>query len=494
MSRKITIEPVTRVEGHGKITIKLDDADRVIQTRLHIVEFRGFERFVQGRFYWEAPVLVQRLCGICPVSHHLAASKAMDHVIGVPSDQITGTADRMRRLMHYGQIFQSHVVHFFYLACPDLLFGVNLGIGSDPKTRNIAGVIEAFPEIAKKAVLMRKFGQEVVRLTAGKRIHGTGSVPGGINKHLTREEGDSLLKGTPEFNAETMVSWASEGLALFKDYHRKNLEFIDRFAAFPSNYMSLVREDGAMDLYHGVLRAIDHEGQKIFDQVDYQEYADHIAEEVETWTYMKFPYFRALGREKGWYRVGPLARLNTCDFITTPLAQKEFEEYRTYFHGKITHSTMHTHWARLIEALHAAEVIRDLLKDPNLYSGELVKSGRHVGKGVGVIEAPRGTLFHQYSVNDEDLITKCTLLVSTTSNNEGMNRSVGWVADQMISGKRDIPEGVLNQVEVALRAYDPCLSCATHAVGQMPLELILFDSQDQVLARATKNADTGVLI
>lgn len=488
MKRKITIEPVTRVEGHGKITIKLDENDQVTQTRLHIVEFRGFERFVQGRTYWEAPVLVQRLCGICPVSHHLAASKAMDHVVGVPSRNVTATADKTRRLMHYGQILQSHVVHFFYLACPDLLFGVE----SDPLTRNISGVIQAFPELAKKAVLMRKFGQEVIRLTAGKKIHGTGSVPGGINKHLTKLEGDSLLKGTPDFDIDVIVGWAQEGVSLFKDYHRKNAKFIDEFAAFPSNYMSLVREDGAMDLYHGVLRAVDHDGKKIFDQVDYQEYAEHIAEEIENWTYMKFPYFKALGREKGWYRVGPLARLNTCDFITTPLAQKEFEEYRAYSHGKITNSTMHTHWARLIEALHAAETIRDLLKEPDLYEGELVKKGKHTGSGVGVIEAPRGTLFHQYEVNENDIITKCTLLVSTTSNNEGMNRSVGWVADKLISGKREIPEGVLNQVEVALRAYDPCLSCATHAVGQMPLEVTLFDHQNLLIDRAVKNADLGL--
>ena len=484
MSRKITIEPVTRVEGHGKITIQLDDEDRVVQTRLHIVEFRGFERFVQGRPYWEAPVLVQRLCGICPVSHHLAASKAMDHVVGVPSSRLTRTADTMRRLMHYGQILQSHVVHFFYLACPDLLFGLE----SDPATRNIAGVIGAFPELAKKAVLMRKFGQEVVRHTAGKRIHGTGSIPGGVNKHLTSAEGESLLKGTPEFNADVIVNWAEEGVQTFKAYHQKHRAFIDEFAAFPSNYMSLVREDGALDLYHGVLRAVDHEGTKIFDQVDYQTYAEHLAEHIEPWTYMKFPFFRALGREKGWYRVGPLARLNTCDFIPTPLAQKELEVYRAYSGGKVTNSTMHTHWARLIEALHAAEMVRDLLREPALYDGELVRSGNHTGGGVGVIEAPRGTLFHEYKVNAEDIITKCTLLVSTTSNNEGMNRSVAWVADNRISGKREIPEGLLNQVEVALRAYDPCLSCATHAVGQMPLELTLYASDGRILARAVKNA------
>lgn len=484
MSRKITIEPVTRVEGHGKVTIKLDDNDRVVQSRLHIVEFRGFERFVQGRPYWEAPVLVQRLCGICPVSHHLCASKAMDVVVGLRSDQLTPTADKMRRLMHYGQFFQSHVLHFFHLASPDLLFGID----SDPLKRNIIGVIQVFPELAKKAVLMRKFGQEVIRLTAGKKVHGTGAVPGGVNKHLTREEGDSLLKGSSDFNADVMVEWAQEGLELFKDYHKKNRELVDGFANFPSNYMSLVRADGALDLYHGALRAVDHDGNKIFDQVDYQEYTDYIAEEIRSWTYMKFPFFISVGRENGWYRVGPLARLNTCDFIPTPLAQEAFEEYKAYTGGKPSGCSMHMHWARLIEVLHSAECMRDLLKDPDLYQGELVKTGVRTGEGVGLIEAPRGTLFHHYRVADNDLITMCNLIVSTTSNNEGMNRAVKWVADTRISGHREIPEGALNQVEVAIRAYDPCLSCATHAVGQMPLEVSLFDSEDHLLDRVVKNA------
>lgn len=490
MSRKITIEPVTRVEGHGKVTIKLDENDRVVQTRLHIVEFRGFERFVQGRPYWEAPVLVQRLCGICPVSHHLCASKAMDVVVGVASDQVTPTADKLRRLMHYGQVFQSHVLHFFYLASPDLLFGVD----SDPVSRNIVGVIQVFPELAKKAVQMRRYGQDVILATAGKKIHGTGSIPGGVNKHLSRENGDLLLKGRPDFpelNADTMIAWAQEGLALFKDYHAKNREFVDGFAAFPSSYMSLVRADGGLDLYHGRLRAVDTDGNRIFDQVDYQEYADYLSEEVRSWTYMKFPFIRSVGRETGWYRVGPLARLNTCDFIPTPLAQKELEEFRAYSGGKPSGSSMHMHWARLIEVLHSAEMIKGLLLDPDLYQGELKNTGTRRGEGVGVIEAPRGTLFHHYRVDGNDLITMCNLIVSTNSNNEGMNRAVSWVADHRISGRREIPEGLLNQVEVAIRAYDPCLSCATHAVGQMPLEVVLYDSADRLLARATKGMEVG---
>lgn len=483
MARKIVIEPLTRVEGHGKVTLRIDDDHRVLETRLHIVEFRGFERFVQGRPLWEVVVLVQRLCGICPVSHHLCAAKAMDVVSGLRSDALTPTADKMRRLMHYGQIFQSHVLHFFHLASPDLLFGVE----SDPADRSVLGVLRAFPEIGRKAVLMRKFGQEVIRVTAGKRIHGTGAIPGGINKHLTVEERDGLLVGTPDFNADLMVQWAQEGLALFKEYQREHAPFIDGFAAFPSNYLSLVRADGAMDLYHGGLRAVDSDGHVIFDHVDYQDYATYIAEEIRSWTYMKFPFIRSLGREKGWYRVGPLARLNTCDFIPSPLAQAEFETYKAYTGGRPNGMSMHMHWARLIEALHAAEVVRDLLRDPDLLAGDLTRTGRRRGQGVGVIEAPRGTLFHHYQVDGNDLVTMCNLMVSTTSNNEAMNRAVHWVADHVISGHEDVTEGMLNQVEVAIRAYDPCLSCATHALGQMPL-LVRVEAADGTLIREIARA------
>jgi NAD-reducing hydrogenase large subunit len=483
MTRKLVIDPVTRVEGHGKVTIRMDDDHKVVQTRLHIVEFRGFERFVQGRPFWEAIVLVQRLCGICPVSHHLCAAKAMDVVSGLRSRDLTPTADKMRRLMHYGQIFQSHVLHFFHLASPDLLFGMD----ADPATRNVVGLIGAFPDIARKAVLMRKFGQEVIRVTAGKKIHGTGAVPGGINKHLTVDEQASLLAGADGMNADTMVAWAQEGLELFKAFHKAHPALVDDFASFPSNYMSLVRADGAMDLYDGGLRAVDSEGRTIFDHVDVQHYAEFLAEEIRSWSYMKFPYIRSLGREKGWYRVGPLARLNTCQFIPTPLAQHEFEIYKAYTEGRPHGMSMHMHWARLIEALHAAEVIRDLLADPDLLTGDLRKEGRRTGEGVGVIEAPRGTLIHHYKVADNDLVTMCNLIVSTTHNNEGMNRAVGWVADHVISGHEDVTEGMLNQVEVAIRAYDPCLSCATHALGQMPLVVRIENAEGELVREIVRH-------
>ncbi|NTU50817.1 MAG: Ni/Fe hydrogenase subunit alpha [Candidatus Aminicenantes bacterium] len=482
MARKITIEPVTRVEGHGKVTIHLDDAGKVRQSRFHIVEFRGFERFVQGRPYWEAPVLVQRLCGICPVSHHLAAAKAMDVVVGVGPGDLTATAEKMRRLMHYGQMLQSHALHFFHLASPDFL----LGMDADPAVRNVIGIIGLDKELATRAVLLRKFGQEIILATAGKKIHGTGAVPGGINKNLSPEERDRFLKGEAPLNIDQMIAWAGAAIELFRGYHAKNKDLVDGFAAFPSNHLSLVRKDGGLDFYHGVLRAVDAEGRKVLDDVDYQDYLQYIGEEVRPWSYMKFPYIKSLGKSAGWYRVGPLARLNTCDHIPSPLAQKEFEAYKAYTDGKPNDMSLHTHWARLIELLHSAEVIKELLLDKDLQGTALVKTGPRAAEGVGLVEAPRGTLFHHYRVNGDDQISMANLIVSTTNNNEPMNRAVHWVAVNTLAEKPEITEGMLNRVEVAIRAYDPCLSCATHAVGRMPLDISLVDARGRVLQREVR--------
>jgi NAD-reducing hydrogenase large subunit len=482
MARKITIEPVTRVEGHGKVTIHLDDAGKVKQSRFHIVEFRGFERFVQGRPYWEAPVLVQRLCGICPVSHHLAAAKAMDVIVGVGPTKLPPTAEKMRRLMHYGQMLQSHALHFFHLCAPDFL----LGLDADPAVRNVIGLALVHKDLAVQGVLLRKFGQEIIQATAGKKIHGTGAIPGGINKNLSPEERDSFLKGAAPFNIDQMIEWAGAAIELFKGYQAKNKDLVDGFAAFPSNHLSLVRKDGALDFYHGVLRAVDAEGRKILDDVDYKDYLDYIGEEVRSWSYMKFPYIRSLGKGLGWYRVGPLARLNTCDYIPSPLAQKAFEDYKAYTDGKPNNMSLHTHWARLIELLHSAEVIKELLLDKDLQGGTLVKKGKKASEGVGLIEAPRGTLFHHYRINDDDQITMANLIVSTTNNNEPMNRAVHWVAENALAGRAEITEGMLNRVEVAIRAYDPCLSCATHALGRMPLAVSLVDARGRVLQREVR--------
>ncbi len=482
MARKITIEPVTRVEGHGKVTIHLDDSGKLKQSRFHIVEFRGFERFVQGRPYWEAPVLVQRLCGICPVSHHLAAAKAMDVIVGVGPGKLTPTAEKMRRLMHYGQMLQSHALHFFHLCAPDFL----LGLDADPAVRNVIGLALTHKDLAVQGVLLRKFGQEIILATAGKKIHGTGAIPGGINKNLSPEERDSFLKGAAPFNIDQMIDWAGAAIELFKGYHAKNKDLVDGFAAFPSNHLSLVRKDGALDFYHGVLRAVDAEGRKILDDVDYQDYLDYVGEEVRSWSYMKFPYIKPLGKTAGWYRVGPLARLNTCDFIPSPLAQKAFEDYKAYTDGKPNNMSLHTHWARLIELLHAAEVIKELLLDKDLQGERLVKKGKKATEGVGLVEAPRGTLFHHYRINADDQIIMANLIVSTTNNNEPMNRAVHWVAEKTLAGRSEITEGMLNRVEVAIRAYDPCLSCATHALGAMPLEVSLVDARGRVLQREVR--------
>jgi NAD-reducing hydrogenase large subunit len=480
MSQKITIEPVTRVEGHGKVTIHLDDQNNVTRTRLHIVEFRGFERFVQGRPYWEAPVLVQRLCGICPVSHHLAAAKALDVIVGAGTGEgLTPTGEKMRRLMHYGQMFQSHSLHFFHLASPDLL----LGIDADPAIRNIIGIAIHHRDLAIQGVMMRKFGQEIIAATAGKKIHGTGAIPGGINKHLSVDERDHFLKGPDPMNIDKMIDWSLAAIDFFKTYYKKNKEFIDSFARFPSNHLSLVRKDGALDLYHGVLRAIDTDGKKILNDIDYQYYTDYIEEEVKSWSYMKFPYLKELGPQKGWYRVGPLARMNTCDFIPTPLAQKEFEEFKSLTNGKPNNHCMHYHYARLIEIIHSAEEIRKLLNDPDLLQGPLVVKGTKKDEGVGLIEAPRGTLFHHYKINENDQIIMANLIVSTTNNNEPMNQSVNYVAKSWMNGKTQITEPMMNAVEVAIRAYDPCLSCATHALGQMPLDISLYDKDNNLLDR-----------
>ena len=469
MAQKIVINPVTRVEGHGKVTIVLDDAGRVTRARFHVIEFRGFERFVQGRLYWEAPVIVQRLCGICPVSHLLAAAKAMDVVVG--ADRLTPTAEKMRRLMHYGQVFQSHVLHFFHLACPDLL----LGFESPPAARNVIGLAIAQPEIVRRAILMRKFGQEVIQATAGKRIHGTGAIPGGINKNLSANERDELLP-----RIDSMIAWSGEALALLKKLFRDNKEYFLDFASFESNFVSLVRPDCGLDLYDGLLRAKDPDGRIIFDRIPPSDYLSVIREEVRPWSYMKFPFIHTLGKEKGWYRVGPLARLNNCDFIDTPLAEAQRKEFLELGKGRPVHATLAYHWARLIETIHAAEKMKELLADPDLQGDELVVTGARRAEGISWIEAPRGTLFHHYRVRSDDTIEMANLIVSTTSNNEPMNRAVQRVAQDELSG-RQITEGMLNKVEVALRAFDPCLSCATHAVGQMPLELTLVDLNGRIV-------------
>lgn len=470
--KKIVLEPLTRVEGHGKVTLLLDEHNHVQQARLHIAEFRGFERFIQGRPFWEVPVLVQRLCGICPVSHHLAAAKAMDRIVG--ADRLTPTAEKMRRLMHYGQIFQSHVLHFFHLASPDLLFGFD----ADPSRRNVLAVAETHPELVLQGVMMRKFGQEIIRVTAGKKIHGTGAVPGGVNRHLEAAERDSLLKELPQ-----MTAWARSAVKLARDYTEAHLEMVAGFANFPSSFLSLVGPAGELELYDGTLKAIDARGHTLFEKLDCQDYSQRIMEEVKPWSYMKFPFFTGVAAEDAAYRVGPLARLNNCLSISTPLAETERRIFTALGRGAPVLPSLAYHWARMIEALHAVEMIGQLLEDPDLLRDDLMASGRRRGEAVGVIEAPRGTLIHHYVVGDDDLVRSANLIVSTTHNNNGMNEAVTSVARSMLDGQPTITEALLNHLEVAIRAYDPCLSCATHALGRMALEVDLLGPGGALLDR-----------
>ncbi len=475
--RRIAIDPVTRVEGHGKITLLLDDNNHIVEARFHVVEFRGFEKFIQGRPYWEVPFIVQRLCGICPVSHQLAAAKAVDQIVGVR--QLTPTATKLRRLLHFGQILQSHALHFFHLSSPDFLFG----FGSDPVQRNIAGVLQQFPEIALKGVKLRKYGQQIIEAITGKRIHGTGTVPGGMNKSLTPPERDALLS-----DIGNILQWSREALALNEQIHTGHPEHRD-FATLRSHYLSLTGTDGELEFYHGGLRARAADGNTIFDQFDYCDYRQILREEVRPWSYMKFPYLSALGIEQGWYRVGPLARINNCDFISTPLAEAARQRFKAFGHNGLVHDTLAYHWARMIELLHCAESIHTLLIDADITGTELAAGkGAHRSQGIGVIEAPRGTLFHHYQVNEEGLVTKANLIVSTTGNNQAMNESVRAVANRYLDG-HEITEALLNRLEVAVRAYDPCLSCATHALGKMPLQVTLQDTTGKVIHQLTKGTN-----
>jgi NAD-reducing hydrogenase large subunit len=477
--RRVAIDPLSRVEGHGKVTLLLDEAGRVQQARLHIVEFRGFERFIVGRPYWEVPVMVQRLCGICPVSHHLAACKAIEVALGIGA--VPPTAQRLRRLMHYGQILQSHALHFFHLSSPDLLFGFD----SPVSRRHIVALAEAYPEIARQGVLLRRYGQEIIRITAGKRVHGTGSVPGGVNRHPTHEELAALAA-----DAATMVDWSERAVELVASLHAAAADAYDRFGTLRSSWMSIVRPgDGALELYDGVLRVRDADARTVLDGHDVQSYLDLIEEATEPWTYMKFPYLRALGRELGSYRVGPLARLQTCDLIPTPRAEAQ---RRRFLAAGPVHAPLAYHHARMIEMLHAAEVVERLLAEIVPPGGERIAEPPAVRparrEGVGVIEAPRGTLIHHYAIGDDDLIADCNLIVSTTHNNAAMNESVRAVAREYFDGRAVTPE-LLNHIEVAVRAYDPCLSCATHALGAMPMQVALVGADGALRETVVRDAD-----
>jgi len=483
---KITIDPVTRVEGHGRVTVQMDEQGKVEQARFHIVEFRGFERFIQGHPYWEAPLLVQRLCGICPVSHHLAAAKAIDQVYGVDPKDLDPTATKIRRLLHFAQVFQSHALHFFYLASPDLLFGLDAPV----EKRSVGAVAMEYGDLARMGIQMRQFGQELIKALAGKKIHGITAIPGGVHKTFHPDERDYFLQENDTPSVDTMIEWSKTVVAFIKDYHDKHFAWLDTFASYPSGHLGLVNSKGALELYDGYMRAIDSKGHITLNDENSDEYLKYFGEGVEKWSYMKFPFLRHLGRQEGWNRVGPLARLNVCDSITTPLANAELREFKDYTNGQPNNHTMHSHWARLIEVLHCAEQIKLLLEDESILNEVERPPVNRRPEGIGIIEAPRGTLIHHYEVDEKGSITKCNLIVSTTHNNEPMNKAVQWVAQNVLDQQKEITDGMLNQVEVAIRAYDPCLSCATHSMGQMPLILTVLGPDGKVVAEHVKDSST----
>ena len=454
-NKTITLNPVTRIEGHAKITIHLDAQGEVDDARFHVVEFRGFEKFCEGRHFTEMPQITPRTCGICPVSHLLASAKACDAIVG---HEIPRTAKMLRELMHMGQIIQSHALSFFHLSAPDLL----LGFDAAPAIRNVVGLIQQKPEIAVKGVRLRKYGQELIKLVAGRKIHADFPVPGGVNKALTAEQRDEILNGLPE-----AFDHARFALDLLKGYHRQHLAEVEDFGSFDSNYMGLVQPDGALELYDGNLRFSSSTGEVVHDQVNPSKYLDYIAEAVEPWSYMKFPFIGKLGYPQGMYRVGPLARLNLCDRIATPKADAELQVWRAK--GRTRNSSFYYHWARLIELLYGLERAGQLLADPTITSTDILIPNRPINsEGVGVVEAPRGTLIHHYWVNKDGRVEKVNLIVSTGHNNLAMNRAVQAVARKYVKAKK-LQEGMLNRVEAVIRCYDPCLSCATHAIGQMPI-------------------------
>jgi len=349
--------------------------------------------------------------------------------------------------------------------------------------RNVVGVLEAYPDIGRQGIMLRKFGQEVIRITAGKRVHGTGAIPGGMNKSVSARERDELLTPLPD-----VLSWAQAGVRLVAELHRQNRTLYDDFGTVPSSLLSLVGRDGKLDLYDGVLRARDADGAIIFDGVECQDYGVQLRENVRSWSYMKFPFIVSRGAEHGWYKVGPLARIQNCDAIGTPLAEAARQELLESAQGSLIHAPLAYHWARMIELLHAAEVIQRLLADPELLSLDLIASGPRGRSGVGIIEAPRGTLIHHYEVDDRDLVTMCNLIVSTTHNNQAMNEAIRQVARTYIDG-HEPSEGLLNHIEVAIRAFDPCLSCATHALGKMPLAVEIVDASGNLVTRLVRDGE-----
>lgn len=470
MGQKITIAPVTRIEGHGKITLEMDSLGTVTDAKFHVTQVRGFEKFGEGRPFHEMPALTARICGICPVSHLIASAKACDALLAV---QIPPTAAKLRQLLNYAQLLQSHALSFFHLSSPDFL----LGLDSDPAKRNILGVLEAHPTMARDGVRLRQIGQSMIEWLGGKRVHPAWVVPGGVNEPLSADVREKILALLPE-----AMTIAQRALGWWKGVMNDFREEIQSFANMPTLFMGLVNQKGWLEHYDGDFRIVDSHGDIVADRVPVTQYGDIIGEAVEPWTYLKFTYYQPQGYPNGIYRVGPLARLNIIDRCGTRRADQEWAEFQELNRGAVL-SSFHYHFARLIEALFAIERIQQILEEPDILSKHVrAIANPNCYEGIGVSEAPRGTLIHHYKIDEHGLITWANLVIATGHNNLAMNRGVLQVAQHFVRGHK-IQEGALNRVEAVIRAFDPCLSCATHAVGQMPLEIELVAPDGEVVDR-----------
>jgi NAD-reducing hydrogenase large subunit len=469
MSRTIVIDPVTRIEGHSKITIQLDDRGEVADAHFHVTQFRGFERITQGRPVHEMPAIMARICGICPVSHLVASAKAVDDILAV---EPTPTGADLRRVINLGQIVQSNALSFFHLSSPDLLFGFD----ADPAVRNIIGVARKNPQLAKDGIELRKWGQQIIEWLGGKRIHPEGIVPGGVSYVLTEEVRDRILAGVPAAIAAT-----ERAIAWYKSDMIRWEEEAATFGNFRSAFMGLVDRQGNVDHYDGWLRVVDADGKFLADRVNPKEYADYIGEAVEPWSYLKSTYWKAMGYPDGIYRVGPLARLNVAERTGTPRADEELEKFRWRV-GRVAGSSFHYHYARLIDTLHAIEKVEELLRKPEILDKHTqAHAGINRREGIGVSEAPRGTLMHHYKVDDDGIVQWVNLVIATGHNNMAMNRAVLQVARKHVKGDA-VTEPMLNRVEAVIRCYDPCLSCSTHALGQMALHVQLLAPDGRVVS------------
>jgi NAD-reducing hydrogenase large subunit len=473
MTQTITIDPVTRLEGHGKITIQLDNQGQVQDAHFHVTQVRGFERFSQGRPFYEMPSLMARICGICPVSHLIASAKACEAIMSV---RIPHTAAQLRRMLNLAQMVQSHALSFFYLASPDLL----LGMESDPAARHVFGVVAAKPELGRAGIGLRRFGQHIIELLGNKRIHPGWVVPGGVTEPLDPAKRDEILAMMPE-------AYSNIGLALAA-YKQIAVSFkpeIKVFANFPSNYMSLINEDESIEFTDGALRMIDPQGAILDDGITASRFSEVIGEAVEPYSYTKFAYYKPLGYPAGSYRVGPLARLNIVKIMGTPLAEKELAEFKQLAAGPVQ-SSFHYHHARLIEMLYGIEKIEQILTDPLILDKHVrASAGVNRLEGAGQAEAPRGTLMHHYKVDENGLITWANLVIATGQNNNAMNMGVLQAAKHYVKDSK-FTEGVLNRVEAVIRTFDPCLSCSTHAFGQMPLVLSLLSADGDVVDQVVR--------